>query len=583
MRVSRAEPGFAAAFLIFAALFAPLHPASAQGSAQNSGPVPLLRPTVSPAPTGTVLAPPDQAPGPTNDGDIQSEPLAPIDPSWIGTLGAADRALPHDMWSTTPRGFIDTVLPLLQPTTSPVLQDLARRLLLSDAAAPRGQDPVDGPGLTDRRVDRLLALGISDGATLLASLPQGTTSEGFDRDSVELRIANGDLAGACGVVTDRVGRYRNAWWDRALVACQALTGAYDQAGLGLSALRDQKTTRDPTFEALIDNILGHRQKFERLPDPTPLRMTLLAAAKLPMPADTLANAGPAALAVWATSDKVAVTARLAAAEKAEALGALPPAGLGLIYSTVEAKPEEQGVLLKSGKLGDDPRSRAILYNLARTSEPGAMRIAALAPLVADARRRGAFVPLARLVAPLVVELQPTPDAQSFAGDAARVLLAARYFDRAGPWIELAGRSELHVIAGFARVGGAADSEAPPLADAIAALTALDPQAAVRQGDLLVTLAAALSEPVSGVNVANLLRSSHQGTLPNGALWLDQQQAAKAHRVGETVLTTLLLATSGDRLSAEPIVLAQAITGLQAVGLDADARALAVEAALDAGI
>jgi hypothetical protein len=141
---------------------------------------------------------------------------------------------------------------------------------------------------------------------------------------------------------------------------------------------------------------------------------------------------------------------------------------------------------------------------------------------------------------------------------------------------------LYVIGGFAHAIGEG-GEAPPLADAIAALTALDPQAATRQGDLLVTLAAALSEPLSGVNVANLLRSSHQGTLPNGALWLDQLQAARSHRVGETVLTTLLLAASGDHLSTEPIVLAQAITGLQAVGLDADARALAVEAALDAGI
>jgi hypothetical protein len=80
-----------------------------------------------------------------------------------------------------------------------------------------------------------------------------------------------------------------------------------------------------------------------------------------------------------------------------------------------------------------------------------------------------------------------------------------------------------------------------------------------------------------------LRTTHSGTVPNGALWLDQQQAAKAGRLGETVLTTILLASAGDHLAAEPIVLAQAVAGLQAVGLGADARALAVEAALDAGI
>jgi hypothetical protein len=307
---------------------------------------------------------------------------------------------------------------------------------------------------------------------------------------------------------------------------------------------------------------------------------MLAAGKLPLPAEVLADAGPAALAIWATSDKEPIAARLAAAEKAEALGALPPAGLGLIYGAVESKPDEQGALLKSGKLPEDPRSRAILYNLARTNEPGALRVSALAPLIAEARRHGTFIPTARLVAPLVAELQPSSDLQSFAPDAARVLLAAGAYDRAAPWIALAGRPELSVLANFVQIGG---NENASLGDAIAALKALDPAAATHQADLLVTLAAAFGVPRNGVDVATLLQATHSGTMPNGALWLDQQQAAKSGRLGETVLTTVLLASADDHLSPEPIVLAQAIKGLQAVGLDADARALAVEAALDAGI
>jgi hypothetical protein len=47
--------------------------------------------------------------------------------------------------------------------------------------------------------------------------------------------------------------------------------------------------------------------------------------------------------------------------------------------------------------------------------------------------------------------------------------------------------------------------------------------------------------------------------------------------------TLLIARSGERLSLEPVVLADAVAGLSAVGLEGDARALALEAALAAGI
>ncbi len=549
--------------------------------AQTGAPVPLYLPPSQPAESAAPPASPPllTAPPAIEDG-IQAETLAPPDPSWTGTLGAADHALPRDMWSTTPRRFVAAALPLLQPTMSPVLQDLTRRLLLSDAVAPRGSDPAGGPSLIDRRVGRVLALGYGGGAGLVTALPQNNESETFDRDTVELRVVAGDLGGACEAVNDRAPRYSDRWWDEAVIGCQALTGAYGQARLGLSAMREQKSNRDPVFETLIDAILGHRARLGKLPDPSPFRMALLAAAKLPLPAEALANAGPGALAVWATSDKVPIGARLAAGERAEALGALPPAGLGLLYGAVESKPDEQGALLKSGKLPETPRSRALLYNLARTNEPGALRVAALVPLIADAKRRGAFIPMARLIAPLVAELQPSPDLQSFAPDAARVLLAVRAYDRAAPWIALAGRPELHVIAGFAQIG--ADENAP-VTDAITALKALDADAAMRQADLLIALAAALGEPLNGVDLAASLRAAHSGSLPNAALWLDQRQAAKASRLGETVLTTILLATAGDRLSDEPIVLAQAIAGLQAVGLEADARALAVEAALDAGV
>lgn len=205
-------------------------------------------------------------------------------------------------------------------------------------------------------------------------------------------------------------------------------------------------------------------------------------------------------------------------------------------------------------------------------------MSALAMLVADARRRGAFIPMARLVAPLVAELQPSPDLQSFAPDAARVLLAAGAYDHAAVWVELAGRPELRLLASYVQIG-----EGASLPDAIEALKALDQNTTLHQADLLVTLAATLNMPLNGVDVATLLRGAHSGTVPNSALWLDQQQAAKAGRLGETVLTTILLASAGDRLSPEPTVVAQAIAGLQAVGLDADARALAVEAALNAGI
>jgi hypothetical protein len=507
-----------------------------------------------------------------------------MDSAWTGTLGAADRALPRNMWGATPRAFVAAALPLLGPATSPTLQNLARRLLLSDAVAPPGRDPADGPGLFALRVERLLALGQVDaGVQLLAAVAPTIASDSFDRNRIELSFAANDLPGACGIAQGGAAHYQNPWWDRALIACQALSGQTEQAGLGLSLLREQKAPPDAAFDALIETIAGHRQKLDKLPNPTPLYVALLAAAKLPLPADALAAAGPAALYTYATSDKVPVLQRLPAAEKAMAWGALPAAALGLLYASVDLKAEEQAAALKNGKPPEDARGRALFYTIARNSDQAATRVAALRPLLADARRRGALIQTAQLVAPLVAELQPGDEMKDFAGDAARILLVTGHADETVQgWIALAATRELQLVGHLAKadVGAAAP---PLLHDAMVALAQRDGAAAPHQADLLVALLAALDGPIANLDWGTLLTPVHPGALPAAALWIDQQQAAAAQRIGETVLSSLLLAAAGDHLTPEPVVLSRVLAGLEAAGLDADARALAVEAALAAGI
>jgi hypothetical protein len=582
MRASRVELAAAAALLVLAL--------SASTTAAEVGPpVPLF--PAAPAPAAPVPAPdsagpapgspaPPAASGPDED-DIHAAPLAPVDSSWVGTLGPADGALPHDMWGATPRRVVAAALPLLQPTTSPTLQSLARRLLLSDATAPAGSDAPNGPALPELRLNRLLALGRLDGTVLIDAVPNSNRSERFERDAIELRFAGNDIDGACKQVQQDAGRYSDPWWNRAIIACQALSGGYDQAAIGLSVMRERKIAIDPVFDGLIETIAGQRQKLDKFPDPTPLRMALWAAAQLPLPADVLTSAGPSALAVWATNDKVPAVQRVGAAERAEALGALPPDALGLLYASIGARPEEQQAVLKNAKLFDDPKSRAILYGMARATTTPPSRAAALALLLADAHRRSAFIPMARLVAPLLAELQPTPELQGFAAEAARVLLVAGQFDQAAPWIDLANMPELRLIAALAQSSAA--SNMPPLADVVAALATRDASAAPAQADLLVAVEAALGTESGNPDLAPLLKAPHAGALPNMALWLDQQQAAAAGRLGETILMSLIMANAGDRLTQEPVILAQVIAGLKAVGFEPEARALAVEASINAGI
>jgi hypothetical protein len=565
--------------LAVAALLAGAAPAAAQVGA----PIPLVPPP-SPAPTGGGGAPSGEALTPIPKG-FEAQSLAPTDASWIGVLGDAQGAMPETMWRGTPRNFVAAALPLLRPSSSAVVQDLARRLLLSNAASPAGPDVADRPSLAAERLDRLMALGDVEGAVaMMDQLPADATGDGMDETRVELRFAAGDRDGACKAINDGIARYQSAWWQRALIACQALGGNGAEASLGLSVLREQKAPPDAPFDVLIDMLGGQPHKIGKIGEPTPMRLTLLAAAKQPLPPAVLAAAGPAALLAYARSDDLPAEARLAAAERAALLGAMKPEALGDIYKQVQVKPEEQMAALKDGKLPEDAKGRAILYQAARSAAPSDTRAAAITAFLAGARKQGMFPLAARLMLPALGELGPADPSSPVAADAARALLVTGDAGGARGWIDAAGSKSLVLLHRIATEPAEQSEDAAALLrDTIAELANRDGGAAQAQAEVLLALLAAFDEPLGALDWAPLMTPPHDAKLPGAALWIDQQQAVNGKRLGEAVLATILLLNAAEPLSQEPMLLGRAITGLRTVGLEADARALAVEAAIDAGI
>ncbi|MGH7014909.1 MAG: hypothetical protein ACREEL_12270 [Stellaceae bacterium] len=563
---------------LVAALLLGIAPAAAQPIQLTPGP--------SPTPAPSSVAAPRSLNG---SGQIQVVPLQPVDASWTGLLGPAQGGFPRDMWNGASRSFVAAVLPQLQPVTSPELVSLARRLLLSDAIAPapagNASNAAVGSALLTARIDRIYALGfVRDGLALIQSLPDTATTDAIDRDRVELRFAADDPTGTCNDVKARIERYPGAWWARALIACQALAGDFAEAALGQSLLVDQKAPPDPEFDALIRLLLQHRSaRVARLGDPTPLRLTLLAAAKHPLPAEVIAGADPAALAGYAGNDAVPPEKRLAAAERAEALGALPPQALAALYGAVSFKPEELTRARRTIRPPADARDRALLYALAKSGTDFAVRSAAIEALAADAAKRGVFVSQARVLAPTLTDIPSATADPKFAGVAARILLGAGTADAAKPWVSAAGDKATLLLSLIAQPGGVPRLEAGVARDAAAA--GGDATAGARAGLLYVLLTALGDDPATlgDLTPAALTASATPGALPNATLWDEQQRAAQSGQLGSTVLATLLIAESDGRLTSESLLLGRAVAGLRAVGLDGDAHALALEAALDAGI
>lgn len=548
-------------------------------------PIPLT-PPATPAPTNPPAAVTPQSPD--NGDQIQIAPLQPVDTSWSGLLGTAQGGFPRDMWNGASRGFIIATLPQLQPVTSPVLASLARRLLLSDAVAPapggNTNDASQGSGLLAARLDRIYALGlVHDGLALVESLQNTAVTDSIDRDRVELRFATNDTTGACQDVDARVARYPGSWWARALIACQALAGDFAKASLGQSLLADQKAPPDPEFDALIRLLSEHgTARIARLGDPTPLRLALLAAAKRPLPKEAIAVADPAALAGYASNSAVPSEDRLAAAERAEALGVLPPEALAALYGAIEFKPDELTRTRRAIRPPADARERALLYALAKSGTDFEVRMTAIETLAADAGKRGVFAPQAEVLAPTLAGIPSDNVDPKFAAVAARILLAAGTADAAKPWVN-AARDKATLLLSLIAQPGVPRLDAGLARDV--AVAAGDATTGSHAGLLYALLSALGVDPVTlgDLTPAALTAPPAPGALPNVAIWDAQQQAAQNDQLGMTVLATLLIAESDGRLTSEPLLLGRAIAGLRAVGLDKDAHALALEAALNAGI
>jgi hypothetical protein len=556
---------------------APATPAAPPAPAAPPVPAPPTALTGPAAPAPAAAAPA----APAGDESIVATPLAPPDPTWASALGDGDHPLPANFWQGTPRSLVATLLPQLGPTASPAWHDLARRLLLSGAAPPQGQDTPDHPSLAGLRVERLKALGEIAGArAVLDVLPSAMRNgDDLDRDQVELAFAANDVARGCRAVQDGIARQRGAWWDRALIACQALAGDQAKASLGLSLLREEKAPADPTFDALIDSLRGHATKLQKLPDPSPIRVALVAAAKLPLPADAVAAADLPTLREWATNDAVPALQRLAAAERAALLGALPPQALADLYAKVEFKPEEIGAAIKQNKAPETPRDRALLFAVARTGPAQTVRAKALGALLADGRKRGSFATIARVVTPLLADLPPSAALAALAPDATRAFYVAGEAEPAAQWLAVADPKSAPALALIARL---ALGEAGPAHDVDALKATLSDlvRRAPDKATLAVTLLGAFADPAAQDIV---LDNSYAGKSANATLMLNLVQAAAAKHLGETVLVALIVLRSDDRLTQNPLALAQAAGSLRAVGLESEARALAVEAALDAGI
>jgi hypothetical protein len=558
-----------------------------RGPPPRQAPAPEQEPPRLPGPVEQRA--PRAEPGPPSEpaGEVAVERLAAPELDAIGLSGPTEGGFDRPLWQGSDPELVSQLLSDLPVVTLvPPLRALARRLLVTGSPV-RGREPGD---LLALRIERLTAMGDLDGAkALLDRLPPLATDSALARRAAEVALLLDDDHSACRLA-DSVGPTSEAeFWAKIAVYCRLVEDDRSGARLGLDLMREAGQTGDGAFFTLASAMIDQTgpPPLGELGEPAPVHLALLALAQWPLPQDALARAAPPVLAAAAREPALAGAQRVTAIEQAFLVGATPADRVAASYAEQDAA---AGADLLPGAPSDwDAATRASAYVAVRAKNDPVARGELLNATWQAAHGAERFL-IADVFAAPFVELPVERQQAGVAPSVARALLATGRPVPAVGWLSLltaeAGQStraqrEAAALMPLFALAGVGGSDAVPRIDG-AALAAwrLATTADQALAERLFALLEGVGAPVEAGAWRTLLagHGQRQQPAPAAVLWRGLELAATERRVGDTVLFVLQM-LNGQPEAVHPEVLVACLRALSRVGLDRDARAIAVATAL----
>lgn len=584
-----------------AVLAAALALASVTARAQDEGAPLRLVPLPGPAPEAQPLAAPEEA-GPAQPAPAAGEPeisigrLEEVGVDAFGLLAPGDGGLGPELWQGADgKRIIDLFARLPAGAPSPAMLTLARRLLLTSAPAPRAV--AEEGAFLAARAATLARLGApADAARLIAALPTRAAMPRMRLVEADALFAAGAREQACALARAEIRTAPTLAWQKALAVCQALAGETEPARLSLTLVREQAGEDDAAYLALAEQLLGER--VDAGPSFTSgLEIAMTLAAKAAPEAAAVAGLPPAAARALASDPDSPVETRLAAGERAARLGALAPDELAELYMLPAFADDELAAAAGSQADMPGPLGRALLFQASRAQQPPDRRAALLDALWAAGGEGPGFGVLARAAGVSLLTIAPDRGVAWFAPAAVRALVAAGRAETAQAWyLALAEVGALEPQALAAQKGAL-----PVLAAAGIGMgrqwepamagqwwrglpEGPDPGVRAETANRVLMLLDALGVRM-GPEVWDLFAEAPARVVeevPNLGIRYGMRDAAQAGRRGETVLYALISLGDGGAIGAGALSLGSVVRSLRAVGLEDDARALALEALIEVG-
>ena len=563
--------------------------------AQSDGPIRLTPPTANPFSSSA-----DRAQGDTSSpNEVERVPLkpagesgavvevAPLPAPGSGPIGTLEEGagLGTDVWQGAAVGEVEQMLrtlPLPMPDRS--MASLLQRLLLT--RAPFGEAAAaEADTSAGLRAAALVRLGDVEGAkSLISAMQEGSATPERVRAELDALLVERETERACEAARVAVETAFEPYAQRVMVFCQIVAGEKDRASVGLDLVRESAEADDPLFIRLAETLLGFGSPPGEPPERlSPLHLRMWEATGEPIPAEAWRASDPSIWRAIAASPDAPLVQRIEAAEAAVGAAALPSEALASLYRLLEAAPGERDRVAAEEPDDWTGRERALLFQDAAESGSQPERAAALERLFELAQARGGYEAVVFAAAPLLGQLDPGARLTFFAAHAARAYLLLHDLPSANEWAALAQREreinpyaardavELEPLLALAGANEGGRWNEASFATWWQRRQESDPEKGSENAALLADLLEALGEPApssAGMVVGG--ESASAATIRGGPR-------------GETILQIAHYLAAEGAAEAYRQRVPEAVRTLRSIGLESEARRLAVEAAIGAGL
>ena len=569
------------------------------------------------------------------------EEMIELDRSAYGTLMPGAGGLSKSIWQPSSFEKIESLLKVLKlPTKSLAMDAISQKLLLSFASAPTGKALVDlddpqreedefertdeqfDEALLKRfinlRLEKLIERGnLTDLVGFLQNLPEDTLAP--EQKNAEILMLGGDLIGACQMTqlarTRSEERSRLAsrfsvnrqdegaeasaedvFWLKMLGFCRLLEENNAGAQIVLDMLNEQGTS-DYVFFDLLNKLMEApeaRGAFmsSAITSLDPLNYTILTLLDQPINADLIETSSPLIVSALVINPNLTAENRFQAAVKSYNAGGISAEILGNIYDLQQFTEMEYSNAVRLAQFDNRPLADALLYQAASRQQQDQDKASILGAIWQRASKNNDLGLKAALNRNTLRSINPTSRLMNSAHHIARGLLLAGDVERASQWYDFARQSAAGGDAEATRallniwplITIAADRGSIRWSEDILNLwwngqMVLAPESRDSRATLFYAIAEAFGHQVPEEKWTDLISDSHAqnvGSIPLG-VWREMIRAVGENKPAQSIILSLIAMGPDGPGSLDAAGISTVIRLLRSLGLEQEARKVAIEA------